>query len=82
MKILISILIIITGFYSHVITPVQMTHTAIGETFYRVHLYGQATQKIPHSFDVLPVRDGYANRITYGWGRELILEIKNDKMIK
>lgn len=84
MKILligISGILTMTGCCAHVITPVEMTHTAIGETFYRVHLYGKQHHKIPRSFDVLPVREGYANQTTDGWDRKLILEIKEGKVI-
>jgi len=77
----ISIFLMLASCYDHVITPVEMTETAIGETFYRVYLYGQMHHKIPHSLDVLPVRDGYANQTTDGWNRELILEIKDDKIM-
>ena len=70
-----------TGCCAYVITPIEMTHTAIGETFYRVHLYGKQRRKVPDSFDVLPVREGYANKTTDGWDRKLILEIKDDKVM-
>ncbi len=55
----------------HVITPVEMTHTAIGETFYRIHLFMQKEGMVPKSLDVLSLREGYGNRTTDGWGREL-----------
>jgi len=82
-RLLISIIgaLTMTGCCAYVITPIEMTHTAIGETFYRVHLYGKQHHKRPGSFDVLPVREGYANRVTDGWDRKLILEIKEDKVI-
>lgn len=82
-KLLIGIsgVLTMTGCCAHVISPVEMTHTAIGETFYRVHLYGKQSHKIPDSFDVLPVREGYANQTTDGWKKNLILEIKDDKIM-
>jgi hypothetical protein len=55
----------------HVITPIEMTRTAIGETFYRIHLFMQKEGKAPPALDVLPRREGYGNRTTDGWGREL-----------
>ncbi len=65
----------------HSISPQNMTRTAITETFFRVFLYAQKHNKIPYSYDILPVRKGFANRITDGWDRELILEIKDDKLM-
>lgn len=65
----------------HVITPVEMTHTAIGETFYRIHLFMQKEGKIPRSFDVLPRREGYSNRTTDGWGQELAYMISENGIL-
>jgi hypothetical protein len=83
MKIITTILISITltSCCPYVITPVEMTRASIGETFYRVYLYGKANHKIPYSFNVLPIRDGYGNCTTDGWNRGLILEIKDDKVM-
>lgn len=77
----VAMFIALSGCCAHVITPEEMTNTAIGETFYRVHLFGKKYHKVPHSFDELPIREGYANRITDGWGRRLILNIKDDKLM-
>ncbi|MEI7948103.1 MAG: type II secretion system protein GspG [bacterium] len=64
-----------------VITPVQMTHSAIIETFVRMHLYAQQRHSIPTSLDVLPKRTGYANRTTDGWNRPLLFETSADGIL-
>ncbi|MFN3151101.1 type II secretion system protein GspG [Bremerella sp.] len=51
--------------------------TAIGESFYRIHLYANANQKLPPTLDDLPRREGYGNRITDGWGNRLNYEISD-----
>jgi hypothetical protein len=72
--------VMVMSLFVHSITPQEHTHTAIGETFVRIYLYGNKYHKIPRSFDVLPVRDGYVNRTTDGWGREIIMKIDNNKI--
>ena len=64
-----------------VITPVQMTHTAITETFVRMNLYAQQNHAIPTSLAILPKRKGYANRTTDGWNRPLLLETDNEGVL-
>jgi hypothetical protein len=61
-----------------VITPIEMTHTAIDETFVRVDLYAKQHGAIPPSLAVLPQRSGYMNRTTDGWKRPLLYDIRND----
>jgi hypothetical protein len=51
------------------ITPVEMTHSAITETFVRINIYARKYGAIPPSVDALPIREGYANSTTDGWGR-------------
>jgi len=63
------------------ITPVEMTDTAIGETFYRIHIYAQENGKIPTSLDSLPKREGYINRTTDGWDRPLEYRVRPDGII-
>jgi Type II secretion system (T2SS), protein G len=65
----------------HVITPVEMTHTAITETFVRIHLSMQKDGEVPRSLDVIPRRESYANRTTDGWGRELEYSISDDGIL-
>lgn len=86
-KLLIVILmsIIFLGYYLLKITdpytPYKKTITAIGETFTRISIYAETTHKIPYSFDVLPIRNGYSNRIIDAWGRTLLLKIENDNIM-
>jgi hypothetical protein len=61
-----------------VITPVEMTDSAITETFVRIDLYAKEHGTTPPSLDVLPERKGYMNRITDGWGRPLLYEVSDD----
>jgi hypothetical protein len=63
------------------ITPVEMTDTAIGETFFRIHIYAQKYGAVPASLDVLPKRQGYANQTTDGWGRPLEYRVRPDGTI-
>ena len=63
------------------ITPVDMTYTAIGETFYRIHMYAQSNSTIPQSLDALPRRPGYLNRTTDGWDRPLEFIVGTDGTI-
>lgn len=65
----------------HVITPVEMTHTAIGETFVRIDLYMKKEKHIPKSFADLPVRSGYANSTKDGWNRELDYSISEEGVL-
>ena len=64
-----------------VITPVEITHTAIGETFVRMHMYLTEHHQFPGALDDLPKREGYANRTTDGWQRPLIYTIEQDNFI-
>jgi hypothetical protein len=65
----------------NVIPPVDMTQSAITETFVRIDIYARQTKKIPPSLDVLPKREGYANSITDGWNRPLLYRINEDGVI-
>jgi hypothetical protein len=67
--------------YWDVIPPDAMTITAIGETFVRINLYAETNRSIPLSLDVLPKREGYANRTTDGWGRPLVYKVAADGVI-
>jgi len=81
-KIAIILLVVLcSSCCTHVITPVEMTYTAIGETFFRIHLYVKQNSVLPTSLDVLPKREGYSNRITDGWNRVLQYHIANDGVI-
>ncbi len=55
----------------HTISDVEITHTSIIETTYRIHLYAQKHSKIPDSLSDLPKREGYINRTSDGWGISL-----------
>ncbi len=63
------------------ITPDEMTNSAIGETFARIHIYAQTKRAVPSSLDVLPKRDGYANQTMDGWDRPLQYRIAADGTI-
>ncbi len=64
-----------------VIPPVDMTQTAIIETFARIDLYAEANKAVPLSLEALPKRKGYANRTTDGWGRPLRYSVGEDGVI-
>lgn len=64
-----------------VISPEDMTRAAIGETFYRIHLYGRLHGRLPESLSVLADRGGYSNRTTDGWGRALNYSIGDDGLV-
>ena len=65
----------------HTITPVEMTLTAIGETFVRIAIYAENNKAVAPSLDVLPKRDGYANQTTDGWNRPLQYRVTEDGII-
>ena len=67
--------------FVNVIPPRDMTNTAITETTVRIHMYMTANGKYPDNLSVLPVRDGYANRTTDGWGQNLIYEVDDEGII-
>lgn len=77
---LISLFVALTLNGCHVITPVEMTHTAIGETFVRINIYTQENNKIPETLNMLTKRENYINKITDGWDKELLYTI-NDNVI-
>jgi hypothetical protein len=53
------------------IPPEAATVSAIVETAVRIHLYMVANRVPPPDLSVLPVRKGYSNQTTDGWGRDL-----------
>src|SRR5438105_392872 len=63
------------------ITPIEMTHTAMTETFVRISLYAETNKAVPPSLDVLPKREGYANRTTDGWKRLLQYSVSGNDVI-
>jgi hypothetical protein len=63
------------------ITPLEMTRTAMGETFVRISLYAERHKALPPSLDVLPKREGYENRTTDGWNRPLQYTVASDGVI-
>lgn len=79
LTVLITTILFLQG--CHFITPVEMTNTAIGETFYRIHLYMRSLGNVPQSLEVLPIRENYANRTTDGWGRELLHTVSREGII-
>ncbi|MEI8289359.1 MAG: type II secretion system protein GspG [Verrucomicrobiota bacterium] len=65
----------------HTITSVEMTWTAIDETFVRIAIYAETNKAVAPSLDVLPKRDGYANQTTDGWKRPLQYRVAKDGII-
>lgn len=63
------------------ISPDELTHTAIGETIFRINLYYKNKGELPVSLKELPRRNGYANSITDAWGNELIYTIESNNSI-
>jgi hypothetical protein len=63
------------------IPPVSMTRTAMTETLVRINLYAETNKALPSSLDVLPKREGYANRTTDGWKRPLQYTVTGDGVI-
>lgn len=53
------------------IPPQALTDTAMTETFVRIEMFMKEHGKTPPNLAVLPTREGYANRTTDAWGREL-----------
>jgi len=58
-----------------------MTRTAILETFFRINLYAHQYGTVPPSLEILPKREGYANRIADGWNQPLQYTIHEDGII-
>jgi hypothetical protein len=75
------IALLIASCCAHIITPVEMTKTAIMETFVRMNMFAKNNKTIPKSLNILPKRKGYANRITDGWNRPLIYSISQDDIL-
>jgi len=67
--------------YWDVIPPDSMTITAMVETFARINIYAETNRSIPLSLNVLPKREGYANRTADGWGRPLLYTVGADGVI-
>jgi hypothetical protein len=63
------------------ISPREMTVTAIGASFARIHLYAKTNGELPQTIGDFPQRDGYANRTQDGWGHELIYDISDTGVI-
>ena len=64
-----------------VVTPVEMTHTAIGESFVRMQMFLTEHHRFPSALGELPKREGYANRLTDGWRRPLIYQVEEDNFV-
>lgn len=60
-----------------VISPREMTDTAIGESFARIHLYAKTNGELPQTIADFPRREGYANQTQDGWGGELLYDVSN-----
>jgi hypothetical protein len=78
-----AVLVLVAAFlrWYDVIPPRDMTITAVVETFVRINLYAQTNRSIPLSLDVLPKREGYANRTVDGWGQPLLYTVGADGVI-
>lgn len=75
-----TFMLLIVSSYSmiDVISPEDMTRTAIGETFARIEIYARKNNKLPARLTSLPERPGYMNKITDAWDAPLIY-IHDDK---
>ena len=51
------------------------TNASITESTVRIQMYMTANGEYPKNLSVLPIRNGYANRTTDGWGRTLIYDV-------
>ena len=51
----------------NIIGPYDETLTAIGESFYRLHLYAKANGRLPDSLSELPERERYVNQTKDAW---------------
>jgi hypothetical protein len=71
-------LLLSVGCSALVITPVEMTNTAIGETLARIDIYAKQNHEVPRTLTTLPKRDHHINRITDGWNRQLIYTVENN----
>ena len=85
-NLLISILLILVGIVLLdglicTIPPFDMTITTIGTCAVRSELYFEKHGKIPPSLASLPERDGYANSIMDGYDRQLLFEVRADRMV-
>ena len=61
-----------------VVPPHAMTVTAIDETSVRIGLYFDWHGRLPTDLNMLPIRQGYANRSTDGWKRALNYTVNGD----
>jgi len=68
-------------YHTDPITPVEMTRTAMTETFVRINIYAETNKMIPVSLEVLPKRNRYANRTIDGWGRPLRYSVSENGII-
>jgi Type II secretion system (T2SS), protein G len=64
-----------------VVSPKEMTATAIGESFARINLYANEHHKLPNAIADFPQRSGYMNRTEDGWGNPLLYKVANDGVI-
>ena len=77
-------LIIVAALYlGHIcaIPPTSATVTAITDCAVRTQLFYQSNDALPSSLRSLPKRKGYANAIVDGYGRELIFEVRADRLV-
>lgn len=64
----------------NVIPRDAMTHTRMTVTRVRIGMYAEQADGLPQSLDSLPIREGYDNEITDGWGRPLIYSVEGDDL--
>ncbi len=64
-----------------VISPKEMTVTALGESFARINLYAREHHKLPDAIADFPCRSGYSNCTEDGWGNPLLYKVANDGTI-
>ena len=76
--------VVMVGLYVSLIDwipPKDATLHAMGETFFRIGIYGRQRGALPPSLSVLPNRTGFANQTTDAWTRPLIYEVTPEGII-
>lgn len=78
---LVIVSIAITFLISCSIPPAAKTISTISHCALRSELYFRENHKLPPSLAVLPTREGYSNSIEDGYGRQLIYEVREDRIV-
>ena len=63
------------------IPPRSMSVGAVVSIAIRILMFARANDHLPPDLSVLPVREGHSNRITDGWGQEIIYQVRPDGIV-